>query len=114
MPRIHQHATARRDLVEHFVYLAENAGLVTAERFLTSAEASFNDLAGQPMIGVPLTLRHSALVGMRKWHVKDFDNILIFYLPRPDGVLIVRPLHAAQDWWGLWGIEANTKEADPT
>lgn len=32
---------ARRDLVEHFVYLAENAGLDTAGRFLASAEASY-------------------------------------------------------------------------
>ncbi|WP_084226817.1 type II toxin-antitoxin system RelE/ParE family toxin [Nitrosospira sp. NpAV] len=43
---------------------------------------------------------------MRKWRVKDFDNVLIFYLPRPDGVLIVRVLHAARDWWGLLGIKA--------
>ena len=58
MPKVYQHAAAKRDLVEHFVYLAENAGLAIAERFLTNAEASFNDLAGQPMIGAPLTLRH--------------------------------------------------------
>ena len=48
MPKVYQRATARRDLVEHFIYLAENAGLDTAERFLTSAEASFGDLALQP------------------------------------------------------------------
>lgn len=28
MPTVHQHAAARRDLVEQFVYLAEQAGLV--------------------------------------------------------------------------------------
>lgn len=27
MPKVYQHAAARRDLIEHFVYLAENAGL---------------------------------------------------------------------------------------
>lgn len=43
MPTVYQHAAARRDLVEQFVYLAEEAGLDTAERFLTNAEASFND-----------------------------------------------------------------------
>ena len=106
MPKVYQRAAARRDLVEHFVYLGENAGLNTAERFLTNAEASFNDLAVQPMIGAPLTLRHPDLAGMRKWHVKDFDNHLIFYLPRPDGVSIVRVLHGARDWWSLLGFEA--------
>ena len=76
----------------------------TAERFLANAEVSFNDLAGQPMIGTPLTLRHPGLAGMRKWRVKDFDNHLIFYQPRPDGVSIVRVLHAARDWWSLLGL----------
>ena len=104
MPKVFQHATASRDLIEHFVYLAENAGLDTAEHFLTSAETSFNDLAGQPMIGAPLKLRRSELAGMRKWRVKDFDNVLIFYLPSADGVSIVRVLHAARDWWGLLGL----------
>ena len=107
MPRVTQRAAARRDPVEHFVYLAENAGLDTAERFLTNAEASFNELAGQPMIGAPLILRPPELAGLRKWRVKDFDNHLIFYLPRPDGVSIVRVLHAASDWWGLLGIETG-------
>ncbi len=45
------------------------------------------------------------LAGMRKWRINDFDNYLIFYLPRPDGVSIVRVLYSAQDWWSLLGIE---------
>lgn len=105
MPKVYQRAVARRDLVEHFVYLAENAGLDIAERFLTNAATSFNELADQPMIGSPLTLRHPELAGMRKWRVNDFDNYLVFYLPRSDGVSIVRVLHAARDWWSLLGIE---------
>lgn len=31
MPTVYQRAAARNDLVEHFVYLAENAGLNVAE-----------------------------------------------------------------------------------
>lgn len=96
---------ARRDLLDHFVYLAENASLATAERFLAQAEASFNGLAGQPMMGSPLTLKHPDLVGMRKWRVREFDNHLIFYQPRPDGASIVRVLHAASDWWELLGFQ---------
>lgn len=106
MPKVYQRAAARRDLVEHFIYLAENVDPEIAERFLAMAEASFNDLTGQPMIGVPLTLRHPDLAGLRKWRVNDFDNFLIFYLPRPDGVSIVRVLHAARDWWSLLGLES--------
>ena len=105
MATIYQHATATRDLVDHFVYLAENAGLDTAERFLARAEASFDDLARQPMMGAPLALKSPDLAGLRKWRVKDFDNHLIFYLPEPDAVAIVRVLHAKSDWWGLLGVD---------
>jgi toxin ParE1/3/4 len=86
------------------VYLTEEVGLDTAERFLASAEESFNDLAHQPMIGAPLTLRHPDLATMRKWRIKDVENHLIFYLPHSDGVTIVRVLHGARDWWNILGI----------
>ena len=105
MPAVHQREAARGDLVEHFVYLADNGSLDTAERFLRNAEASFNDLAAHPMIGAPLTLKHPGLASIRKWPVKDFDNHLIFYLPRPDGISVVRVLHAARDWWSILSIE---------
>lgn len=58
MPTVYQREAARRDLVEQFVYLAEQAGLDTAERFLANAEASFNGLARQPLIGAPVLLHH--------------------------------------------------------
>lgn len=64
MPKVYQHAAARRDLVEHFIYLAESAGLEIAEQFLTDAEASFNALAERPMIGTPLMLRHPDLASI--------------------------------------------------
>lgn len=106
MAMVHRREAARRDLVEHFVFLAESAGLDLADRFLKSAEVSFNDLADQPMMGSPLTLRHHSLAGMRNWRVAGFDNHLIFYLPRTGGVSIIRVLHSAQDWWKLLGIDS--------
>lgn len=105
-PAVYQRATARRDLVDHFVYLAENASLDTAERFLAQAETTFYDLAREPKMGAPLTLKPSELAGLRKWRVRGFDNYMIFYVPRADGVSIVRVLHAARDWWRLLGIDA--------
>ena len=105
MGRIYRRPAARRDLIAHYRYLAENAGEAISDRFLSQAEASFDDLLKQPKMGAPLTLQRAELNGLRKWRVKDFDNVLIFYLPHPDGVLIVRVLHAARDWWSLLGIE---------
>ncbi|MDE2456328.1 MAG: type II toxin-antitoxin system RelE/ParE family toxin, partial [Burkholderiales bacterium] len=77
-----------------------------ADRFLSRAESSFDDLARQPMMGAPLNLGHADLGSLRKWRVKDFDNYLVFYEPRVDGVSIVRVLHAASDWWAAMGFEA--------
>jgi len=105
MSVVRQREAARRDLVEQFVYLAENASLDTADRFLSNAQASFADLARQPGMGAPLNLKHPDLANLRKGRVKDFDNHLIFYMPCPDGVSVVRVLHAASDWWALLGFE---------
>ena len=105
MGKVYRRAAAKRDLVEHFVYLAENAGMDIADRFLANAEASFADLAKHPMIGAPISLHAPELAGLRKWRVKDFDNHLVFYFPRGDGVSILRVLHAARDWWRLLGMQ---------
>jgi toxin ParE1/3/4 len=104
MAAVHQRASAKRDLVEHFVYLAEHAGIETAERYLSNADESFSELSRHPGMGVALSLHHPKLSGLRKWRVSGFEKFLIFYLPHPDGVSIVRVLHAAQDWWNLLGI----------
>ena len=107
MARVYQRASAKRDLIQHFVHLAEAAGEETADRFLANARASFEDLAEQPRVGAPLRLSNPALENMRKWRVSGFENYLVFYLPRADGVSIVRVLHAARDWWSLFGIKAD-------
>jgi len=105
MSRIFRRPAAWSDLAEHYVYLAENAGTIIADRFLVDAEASIADLAAHPAVGTPLTLRPPELIGVRMWRVKDFEHFLIFYLPRRDGATIARILHASQEWWRVLGIE---------
>jgi toxin ParE1/3/4 len=104
MRGVYKRPGATRDLIEHYVYLAENAGEETAERFLTQVEQTFTDLAENREIGASLTFSNPHFAGLRKWRVKDFEKFLIFYLPRSDGVSIVRVLHSAQDWWTRLGI----------
>jgi toxin ParE1/3/4 len=104
MAQVHKRATAKHDLIGHYVYLAENADMETADRFLLEADASFTDLARNPKMGAALALNRPELAGMRKWQIRGFEKFLIFYLPHSDGVSIVRILHAAQDWWSLLGI----------
>lgn len=105
MTRVYKRARARQDLIERYVFLAENASQNVADRFLANTEASLATLAEQPMMGAPLALRRPELHSMRKWQVKEFDDILIFYMPHPDGISVVRVLHAAQDWWTLLGMK---------
>jgi toxin ParE1/3/4 len=106
MGTVYRRPAARADLIGHYVYLSDHAGETFADRFLSRAEESFKDLADHPTMGAPLELSHPALSGMRKWRVNGFDNYLIFYLPNPNGVSIVRVLHAARDWWRLLGMES--------
>lgn len=68
---------------------------------------SFGELAGQPKMGAPVPVRDVSLTGLRRWSIKGFPNHLIFYLPQPDGVSIVRVLHASSDWWALLGMEPH-------
>ncbi len=53
MPKIYKRNIAKNDLVECYVYLAENANLDIADQFLENTEASFNELAINPFMGSP-------------------------------------------------------------
>ena len=107
MPTVRIRATAKRDLVDRYVYLAEEADEGTAERFLDKVEQTFELLATQPRMGSPLSLKNPRLAELRKWRVEGFENTLIFYLPRGEGISIVRVLHAARDWWSMVGLVDN-------
>jgi toxin ParE1/3/4 len=95
MRKVFRRAAARRDLIEHFVYLAQSADEATAERFFASADDTFSQLAQDPAMGSLIPLRAPELADLRKWRVRDFPSFLIFYLPRSDGVSIVRVLLTA-------------------
>jgi toxin ParE1/3/4 len=98
-------AAARRDIAEHYRWLRDEAGLDVAERFLTAIDADFVGLGESGGIGTPVESRHPRLSGLRKWRVRGFQNILMFYQPKGAGaVSIIRVLQAARDWWALVGL----------
>ena len=90
MPAVFQRPAARRDLVAHYVYLAENAGMKIAERFLMNTESSFTEISAHPHIGSPTVARSPTLAGFRRWRIKEFKEIIIFYLRRRNGVTSLR------------------------
>lgn len=104
MAGVFQRPAARRDLIEHYVFLADNGGETVADRFLTRAQESFTQILEQPLMGSPLASHRPELAGLRKWRVSDFEDILIFYLAHDRGISIIRALRGARGWWQLLGL----------
>jgi toxin ParE1/3/4 len=97
MPQIRKRPQAKRDLVDHFSYLEEHGSIRVANRFLSAAEKTMETLAKLPFSGTLQQAKHTELSGMRKRLIKGFQNHLIFYFPLPDGIDVVRIVHAARD-----------------
>ena len=81
MATVYKRASAKRDLVEDNVYLAEHPGMGTA-----------------------LSLHDPKLTGLRKGGSTGLKSSWSSICRDLAGFLVVRVLHAAQDWWGLLGI----------
>ena len=88
---------AIRDAVDCAVYLGLEAGDAVAQRFLTAPEATVFDLARMPHLGSVRRLSSERLDGLRQWPVSDFAAYLIFYIPRANGLTVLRVLHGARD-----------------
>ncbi len=87
---------AKRDIEECFVFIAEDE-LDIAINFLVRAEETFDLLAEMPFLGSLKEFRSQKLRNLRTWHVKGFDDYLIFYRPTENGVEVFRVLHAKRD-----------------
>jgi toxin ParE1/3/4 len=88
---------ARRDILSNAEYLEEHGGEETAQRFLDATQSTFDRLAKMPKLGILCVFHRPSLRRLRRWPVKGFENWLIFYLPRRDGVEIVHVIHGARD-----------------
>lgn len=87
---------ARLDLAGCYAYIGEhNSG--AAHRFRLAAEQTFEALARTPGIGAPYETSNPRLAGLRCAQVGRFRNYVIFYRPIPEGIDIIRVLHAARD-----------------
>ena len=55
-------------------------------------------LAGQPEAGYRFLVRRPELQGMRRFPLSDgFEKTLLFYVPRNEGIEMVRVLHGNRD-----------------
>jgi toxin ParE1/3/4 len=99
----------QRDLLEHFVFLGEQAGEATALRFLQAAENTFMELAAMPSMGRKEDFNNPRLASMRRWRVSGFANYLIFYQPLSQGIEVLRVVHGMRDLPGLFSSEPDAE-----
>ncbi len=88
---------AVRDIEEAFVYIAEN-DLDTAVYFLVAIEESIELIAKNPFIGSLREFQNANLKNLRMWHVKDYENYLIFYSVEETTIKIIRFLNSKRDY----------------
>jgi toxin ParE1/3/4 len=97
MARVIQRTAAKRDLIDHFVFLGENASVDVARRFIQSSKSDFEKLAEMPEMGAQRLFRNPRFFSIRMWPVRGFERYLIFYRPLKDGIGILRVLHGSRD-----------------
>jgi len=90
MPRLLKRPEAENDLVDIWLYIAQD-NPVNADRFLDRIQESCLALANFPQMG---TKRDELKTGLRSHTVGRY---LIFYFPQADGIDIVRVLHGSRE-----------------
>jgi toxin ParE1/3/4 len=90
MPSVIVRPRALTDLADIWAYIAEDS-VKHADRFAALINSQFRTLARQPHMG---RSRPELAAGLRSFPVGRY---VIFYVPLPKGVEIVRVLHGARD-----------------
>ena len=90
MPSVVLRPRAFVDLADIWAFIAEDS-VKHADRFAALIDSQFRALARQPQMGRSRPELAADL------HSFPFGRYVIFYVPRPKGVEIVRVLHGARD-----------------
>jgi toxin ParE1/3/4 len=93
---INRKPEAKRDLVEHFVYIGLD-NIDAARRYRVAVEDALLKLEAMPGMGRRRESLHPQLRGLRSWVVKGFENYIIFYREVEGGIEVLRVLHGARD-----------------
>ena len=96
-PSVTQRPGARLDLLQQFIYFAEQGGLDLAERYYASVDATCALLLKFPRSGVRYPASAGGIPELRRVPVTGFEHLLIFYTHHRGGIDVVRVLHAARD-----------------
>jgi toxin ParE1/3/4 len=73
-----------------------------ASRFVRAVRATEEALLAHPGIGSRRDFDNPALTGMRVHSVRGFRKYLVFFIPRSNGIDVVRVLHGARNLEALF------------
>ena len=90
MSRILKTVQAERDLDEIWLHIALD-NLAAADTLLDAIDRSCRRLAGQALMG---RARPELAPELRSFAVRRY---VVFYLPMPEGISVIRVLHGARD-----------------
>ncbi len=91
MGKVSYSASAENDLLEAWLYVAEDS-VTAADRMLDQIEAEAIRLLDQPLMGRE---RNELAPGIRSWPTST--PYILFYFPNEHGVVVARVLHHARD-----------------
>lgn len=91
MRKVRHSASAENDLLEAWLYVAEDS-VAAADRLLDQIEAETHTLLTQPKIG---RARDDLAAGLRSWPTST--PYMLFYFADEHGITIARVLHHARD-----------------
>jgi toxin ParE1/3/4 len=90
-------SAARQDILDQFLYLIDQNVTHVAERFIDAVDETIAALTKRPRIGAPKKLKDPRLQGLRKWPVRGFEAIWVYYLVSGGILRVVRVLHGKRD-----------------
>ncbi len=97
MTRIRVRPQADRDIDRAADDYAHDANVDVALRFLAAIDEAFLRLCRHPKSGSDVQKVSTRLAGLRFALVPGFESYLVFHIPSPECIEIVRILHGARD-----------------
>ncbi|MGD9562522.1 MAG: type II toxin-antitoxin system RelE/ParE family toxin [Pyrinomonadaceae bacterium] len=99
---IFKRPAAADDIEECFLHIAKDNREIGLA-FLIAVERSLKELADFPLLGKAIKLRHKEVGDVRMWHVKGYENYLIFYTVHRDKIIVIRVLQGSRDIHNMFG-----------
>lgn len=87
---------AENDLINIWLYITRD-NQDAADRVYLAAEKTFESILAAPRMGTLYQAKRPRLEGIRLFPVSKFQNYVIYYREHPQGIEIVRVLHARMD-----------------